>query len=305
MALTGLLALLDDITTVLDDVAALSKVAAQKTAGIAGDDLAVNAEGLVGIDPARELPIIGRVALGSVVNKVVLVPLALALPSAAITPLMLCGGGFLCYEGIHKIAHKDTHEDSAEHERLREALQEGPEALRKMEAAKVRQAILTDVVLSAEIVVVALGAVAEQPLMQKAAVLSLVSLGMTAGIYGLVAAIVKIDDVGLWLAEGQAVGSARKRMGRSLVDLAPRLMRVIGVVGTIAMFLVGGGIVLHAVPGAEEAVHHFIEHQVPGAALQAVLANGTSLAAGLLVGLAVVAVVDGGKYLLGRGVRAA
>lgn len=288
---TGLLALLDDVVSILDDVAVLSKVAAQKTAGIAGDDLAVNAEGLIGIDPSRELPIIGKVALGSVANKFVLVPLALALPHAAITPLLMCGGAFLCYEGFHKVAHKHDAHDDAHHDELVAALKSGPEAVAAVEAQKVRQAIITDVVLSAEIVAVALGAMSEEPFATKAVALSVVSLGMTAGIYGLVAAIVKVDDVGFHLQTSPA-GSFRHTAGGWLVRGAPVVLRGLSVVGTAAMFLVGGGILIHGIPAAAEAMHH-LDHVVPHGPLFWLAEHGITALLGVVAGVVVAGVVAG------------
>ena len=282
MAGSGLLALLDDVTTILDDVAAMSKIAAKKTAGIAGDDLAVNAEGLVGIDPSRELPIVGKVALGSAANKLVLIPLALILPQAVIVPLLMIGGAFLCYEGLHKVLHKKDEHDEEHEAELLAAVRSGPAALKKVEAQKVKQAIITDLVLSAEIVAVALGAVMNEPWQTKAGVLVVVGYGMTIIVYGLVAGIVKLDDLGLRLQ--RAPGSAA--LGKLIVDKTPILMRVISVVGTTAMFLVGGGIVLHGVPGAEAALHDLLAFAqgVP------VLPTLLDLLATLLVGVGVGAV---------------
>lgn len=300
MPATGLLALLDDITTILDDVATLTKVAAKKTAGIAGDDLAVNAEGLVGLDPSRELPIVAKVALGSGVNKLVLIPLALALPREVITPLLMFGGAFLCYEGLHKILHKGDPEEVEHKAELLEALQAGPEALRKVEAQKVKQAILTDVILSAEIVAVALGAVADQPLATKAMVLSVVGFGMTVAIYGLVAGIVKLDDLGLHLQQTGTPGGARQRLGRFLIDKTPLLMKGISVVGTIAMFLVGGGIILHGIPGAEEQLHHLLERVRDVPMLASVLSTLASLVVGLVVGAVAQPIVGGLTKLIAK-----
>lgn len=302
MAGVGLLALLDDITTILDDVAVLSKVAAQKTAGIAGDDLAVSSQAVVGIDPSRELPIVGKVALGSALNKCVLVPIALALPTVAITPLLACGGLFLCYEGFHKVAHRHDEQDEKHEKELITAIHTGPEALANVEWSKVKQAIGTDVVLSAEIVAVALGSVAEQPFATKALVLALVSAVMTVGIYGLVALIVKLDDIGLYLQRSPP-GSARHRAGGVIVTAAPKLMKVISVVGTAAMFLVGGGIVLHAFHGAEEAVHHAIEGVVGAAAGGWVMAV-VPVVVGVLLG-AVVSGVVAAVGAVGRRLRPA
>jgi predicted DNA repair protein MutK len=292
MPAAGLLALLDDITMIMDDVAVLSKVAAKKTAGIAGDDLAVNAEGLVGIQPDRELPIIGKVALGSIANKFVLVPLALILPSAAITPLLMCGGAFLCYEGVHKVTHKEDEEDKAHHEKMVEAIQAGPEDLARLESEKVKSAIVTDIVLSAEIVAVALGAVAEADTRTKALVLSVVAGGMTIGIYGLVALIVKVDDFGLYLQRKNAPGSALHSFGGWLLRVMPKVMRAISVIGTIAMFLVGGGIFMHALH-FDQKLEQALEAAMPGSLLVGLLSTAATLTVGALVGVAVVAVVAG------------
>ena len=297
MAATGLLALLDDITAIMDDVAALTKVAAKNTAGIAGDDLAVNAHGLVGIDPSRELPIVGRVALGSTLNKFVLVPLALLLPQAVITPLLMGGGAFLCYEGIHKLTHRKHPEET---DKLLDAARAGPDDLQAFEAVKIRQAIVTDIILSAEIVAVALGAVAEEPLATKAIVLSVGSLAMTFAIYGLVALIVKLDDIGLYLQRSAGKGTLRYGVGRALVDGTPYLMRLISVGGTIAMFLVGGGILLHGFHGAEEQVHHLITSITMNGTLIWIMELIATLVVGMVAGAVVAGVVEAGKWLWRR-----
>ena len=290
MPATGLLALLDDITTILDDVAALSKVAAQKTAGIAGDDLAVGAEGLVGLEPSRELPIVGKVALGSLVNKAILVPIALALPHAAIAPLLMIGGTFLCYEGFHKVYHRRDAEDEAHDKALVEAVQAGPDALREIERKKVRQAILTDFVLSAEIVAVGLSAVADEPLATRAMVLVFVSVAMTIGIYGIVAGLVKLDDVGLHLQRGSTEGRLRWRIGGGIVAAVPRLMSAIGVIGTIAMFLVGGGILAHGIPALGHGLDRLAEG-VGSTILRGLVTGLSNVVIGLLLGALATGVV--------------
>lgn len=292
MATAGLLALLDDLTMLLDDVGAMSKVAAQKTAGIAGDDLAVNAEGLVGLAPDRELPIVGKVALGSLANKVVLVPLALALPAAAITPLLMFGGAFLCYEGFHKLTHRAGAEDHAHHAALTDAMRTSADALADLERGKIRGAILTDIILSAEIVAVALGSIAEAPFAQKALTLSLVAVGMTVGIYGLVALIVKLDDIGLWLQRGRW-----PRLGGALVAGTPLLMRALSWIGTVAMFLVGGGILVHGVPGAEAALEHALHDVIPAGWLATVAHEGVVLAVGLGAGAVVAGLVGAAGWV--------
>jgi predicted DNA repair protein MutK len=280
MATSGLLALLDDITLIMDDVAAMSKLAAKKTAGIVGDDLAVNANVVVGIDPSRELPIVGKIALGSLVNKAILIPLALALPAVAITPLLMAGGAFLCYEALHKVMHKHGPEDDEHHRDMLEAIQDGPDALLKLENKKVWGAIGTDTILSAEVVAVALGAVATAPLMTKAITLTLVGIGMTVGVYGLVAAIVKVDDLGLWLQNTGA--PAKQRLGEFLLKAMPWFMKALSVLGTAAMFAVGGGILLHGIP----ALEHMIEAGLAHVPFHAFLGGPLSLIASLIFGVA-------------------
>lgn len=293
----GLLAVLDDITTLLDDVAAMSKLAAKKTAGIVGDDLAVNANVVVGIDPTRELPIVGKIALGSLANKAVLIPLAIALPSQMITPLLMFGGAFLCYEAVHKMVHKAGHADEEHHE---EILDTSPDALRKLENQKVWGAIGTDAILSAEVVAVALGEVATAPLATKALALTVVGVGMTIGVYGLVAGIVKVDDVGLHLqsAEGDGAGARlRRRLGVLLVKAMPVFMKGLSILGTAAMFLVGGGILVHGIP----ALHHLVEaaaHAVPS--LGGLMGLLGSLLVGVVAGFVCMPVFD----LLGKALGA-
>ncbi|MCB9777659.1 MAG: DUF808 domain-containing protein [Alphaproteobacteria bacterium] len=306
MPATGLLALIDDITAIMDDVAVLSKVAAQKTAGIAGDDLAVNAEGLVGIEPSRELPIVGKVALGSLVNKTILVPVALLLPTAAITPLLMVGGTYLCFEGFHKVWEKvsphDDAEEAAEHAAVVAANKAGPQSVAELERTKVKQAIVTDFVLSAEIVAVALGAVVDEPMATKATVLALVAALMTVAIYGIVGLLVKLDDIGLHLQRRSAPGSFQHRLGGAIVAGVPYLMKTISVVGTAAMFLVGGGIFVHGIPGAEDAVHHFVEGLSQSDLVQTLVSSLGSLALGVVVG-AIATVVFGGIGRAWKAVR--
>lgn len=300
MAVGGLLALLDDVTAILDDVAALSKVAAEKTVGIAGDDLAVNAQGLVGIAPARELPIVAKVGLGSLVNKLFLIPIALLLPSSWITPLLMLGGIFLCYEGVHKVLHKEKPEEKAHRQEVVAAAKDSEVALAAVEKQKVKQAILTDIVLSAEIIAVSLAAVAEEPLLVRASVLSVVGVAMTLGIYGLVAVVVKLDDVGLHF-QVTSTANWKRALGTLLVEKTPVLMRCISVGGTFAMFLVGGGILLHGIPGAEEALHHVLAPFASTPMLQATLQNLTALLLGIAAGLLVLGGSAGLAHLKGDG----
>ncbi|HEY1076634.1 MAG TPA: DUF808 domain-containing protein [Fontimonas sp.] len=298
MAAGSLLLLLDDIATMLDDVAVMTKVAAKKTAGVLGDDLALNAEQVSGVRAERELPVVWAVAKGSFINKLILVPAALAISAVmpwAIVPLLMIGGAFLCYEGAEKLAHKfmhDAHEDDAARaERVRALADERIDPV-ALEREKIKGAIRTDFILSAEIVVITLGTVADAVFSRQVAVLCVVALSMTVGVYGLVAGIVKIDDAGLALS--RRAGAAAKAFGRALLALAPLLMKFLSVVGTAAMFLVGGGILVHGVP----VLHHAIEHttQLAGGvpsigivlgALSSMLINGLiGLAAGVVLVLA-------------------
>ncbi len=270
----GLLTVLDDITAVLDDVATMSKVAAKKTAGLIGDDLAVNANVVVGIDPKRELPIVGKIALGSLANKALLIPLALLLPTRFIGPLLLLGGAFLCYEALHKIFHKKK--STPKH---REQVVD-PAALEKK---KVRGAIGTDTILSAEVLAVALGAVAEATLLTKALTLSVVGLAMTVGVYGIVAFIVKADDIGLHFKTSEK--SWVRSLGDFIVSFTPRFMKFLSFVGTAAMLLVGGGILLHGVPVLEHGVELFTHGITNSSVLQGALGLAINLLAGIVLGL--------------------
>lgn len=308
MAAGSLLALLDDIASVLDDVAAMSKVAAKKTAGVLGDDLALNAQQVAGVDADRELPVVWAVARGSFVNKAILVPAALAISAFApwaITPLLMIGGAFLCYEGVEKLAHKYLHspEEDAAHEReLAAAVVDPSVDMVALEKDKIKGAIRTDFILSAEIIVISLGTVAGAPFGQQVAVLSGIAVLMTVGVYGLVAAIVKMDDAGLYLS--QRASAAAKAVGGALLAAAPRLMKALSVLGTIAMFMVGGGILSHAIA----PLHHFSEsvaHSVAGApavgpVLAAVAPTLVDTVAGVLAGAAVLLVVSIFQRLRGK-----
>jgi uncharacterized protein len=294
---TSLLALLDDITTVLDDVALLSKIAAKKTAGVLGDDLALNAQQVAGVQAERELPVVWAVAQGSLRNKAILVPAALlisAFAPALVVPLLMIGGAYLCYEGFEKLAHKLLHsqaEDDAEHARLTAALVNPELDLVALERSKIKGAIRTDFVLSAEIIIIALGTVAAAPLTTQLVVLVSVALLMTLGVYGFVAVIVKLDDIGLALSRRPRALSAA--FGRGLLVFAPWLMRTLSVLGTAAMFLVGGGILVHGLPALQLAVDTMTAGMgsITAAALAAlgdavvgVFAGGLVLAGVLLLG---------------------
>ncbi len=266
MAGSSLLILIDDITLLLDDVAAMSKVAAKKTAGVLGDDLALNAQQVAGIRAERELPVVWGVAKGSFKNKLILVPAALGLSAFApwsITPILMVGGAYLCYEGFEKIAHPflHSHEEDEHNRELIEAYHNPLIYLEAIEKEKIEGAIRTDFILSAEIIVIALGTVADKDLMTQTMVVSGIAIAITIGVYGIVAAIVKMDDVGLHLLqtapEGKR-GAPQRALGQGLLSFAPRLMKILTVVGTAAMFLVGGSILLHGIPDA----HHLIENTV-------------------------------------------
>ncbi|RJF96930.1 DUF808 domain-containing protein [Noviherbaspirillum cavernae] len=265
MAGASLLTLLDDIATVLDDVAVLTKVAAKKTAGVLGDDLALNAQQVAGVRADRELPVVWAVAKGSTKNKVILVPAALAISAFApwaVTPLLMVGGVFLCYEGVEKVAHKLLHtkeEDSARHADLVNALSDPAVDVAAYESDKIRGAVRTDFILSAEIVAITLGTVASAPFTTQVAVLSTVAVVMTVGVYGAVAGIVKLDDAGLYLSKKGGDSLWRRtvrRTGEAMLRAAPHLMKSLSVIGTIAMFTVGGGILTHGIPAAHAPIEH-------------------------------------------------
>ncbi len=268
MAGSSLLALIDDIATLLDDVSVMTKVATKKTAGVLGDDLALNAQQVAGVNADRELPVVWAVAKGSMINKAILVPAALAISALEtwlhsqginiplITPLLMLGGAFLCYEGVEKLAHKFLHskkEDDQHHKELVQAVVDEKVDMVAFEKDKIKGAIRTDFILSAEIIVISLGTVADQDFTRQMSVLVAISLIMTVGVYGLVAGIVKLDDLGLALS--RAGTGLKARIGRGILVGAPWLMKFLSVAGTAAMFLVGGSILVHGIA----PLHHFIE----------------------------------------------
>ena len=265
MAGTSLLALIDDISSILDDVSVLTKVAAQKTTGVLGDDLALNAQQVAGVNAERELPVVWAVAKGSLRNKLILVPVALAISALApwaITPLLMLGGAFLCFEGFEKLAHAYLHRDELDAHRaeLAHAVANPAVDLVALEQDKIKGAIRTDFILSAEIIVITLGTVATAPFGMQVTVLAGIAVLMTIGVYGLVAGIVKLDDGGLYLSR-QPTRLARQ-LGHGILAAAPVMMKMLSVVGTAAMFLVGGGILVHGMPGAHDLIHaaaHAIE----------------------------------------------
>lgn len=290
--------LLDDIATILDDVALMTKKAASKTAGVLGDDLALNAQQVSGVVAKRELPVVWAVAKGSFVNKLILVPAALALnhwAKWAVNPLLMIGGAYLCYEGVEKLVHHFLH-------RSKKTIEEAEEEFSELKAGevdekgKIKGAIRTDFVLSAEIIVISLGVVASKPFATQAMVLSAIALIMTVGVYGLVACIVKLDDLGLFLSQKKGV---LQGIGRAILWFAPFLMKTLSIVGTVAMFLVGGQILVHGIP----AVHHWIVHvsHDMGAVLERVLPLLFDGVFGVVAGAVVLAVVHPIMKLAGKG----
>nr|QWL74190.1 DUF808 domain-containing protein [Aeromonas hydrophila] len=292
MAGTSLLALLDDIASVLDDVALMTKMAAKKTAGVLGDDLALNAEQVSGVRAERELPVVWAVAKGSFRNKLILVPAAIAISALVpwlITPLLMLGGAYLCFEGAEKLAHKFLPHEASEGEAHTAPV---PDDLVAFEQQKIKGAIRTDFILSAEIIVIALGTVQGASLALQLSVVAGIALLMTVGVYGLVGLIVKLDDIGLHLLQKPDGNALRRAVGQGLLVTAPRLMHLLALVGTIAMFMVGGGILVHGWP----LVHHLIEGAAAavatlpavGAALALVTPTLLNAVAGVVAGLVLV-----------------
>ncbi|HDX8479443.1 TPA: DUF808 domain-containing protein [Klebsiella oxytoca] len=292
MAGSSLLTLLDDIATLLDDISVMGKLAAKKTAGVLGDDLSLNAQQVTGVRANRELPVVWGVAKGSLINKVILVPLALLISAFipwAITPLLMLGGAFLCFEGVEKVVHtlqarKHKEDPQVRQQRLEALANQDPMAF---ERDKVKGAVRTDFILSAEIVAITLGIVAEAPLLNQILILSGIALLVTVGVYGLVGVIVKLDDMGYWLAEKSR--ALAQWTGKALLAIAPRLMKVLSIVGTLAMFLVGGGIVVHGIT----PLHHAIENLAQGqnGVIASLLPMAANLVLGFIIGAIVLAVV--------------
>lgn len=298
---TSLLLLLDDIATVLDDVSVLTKVAAKKTAGVLGDDLALNAQQVAGVRANRELPVVWAVCKGSFVNKAILVPAALLIGTWLpwlVTPLLMVGGAFLCFEGFEKLAHKFLHKkdsaaETARHERL---IADATVDIVAAEKAKVKGAIRTDFILSAEIIAITLGTVQGQPFVTQLTVLAGIAIVMTIGVYGLVAGIVRLDDAGFYLSKRQDAVS--RVSGRALLAAAPWLMKLLSVAGTIAMFLVGGGILVHGVPPLAHALEAWAANA--GAMAGGLASIGANAGIGVIAGAIVLAAVEGAKKALGR-----
>ena len=292
MAGSSLLVLIDDIATVLDDVALMTKAATKKTAGVLGDDLALNAQQVTGVRPARELPVVLAVAWGSMINKAILVPAAVAISFFVpwlVTPLLMLGGAFLCFEGFEKLVHKFLHQEDEKTRKneLREALKKPDVDLKAFEKNKIKGAIRTDFILSAEIIAITLGTVTTQTIGMQFMVLAVVAILITVFVYGLVAGIVKLDDGGLYLSQQE--NPVLQKLGSGILWLAPYLMKMLSILGTIAMFLVGGGILTHGFTPVYDAIHHFSEgfSGVVGT-LVPVLANGVF---GVLAGALLVAII--------------
>jgi hypothetical protein len=313
MAGTSLIALIDDIASVLDDVAVLTKLATRKTAGVLGDDLALNAQQVAGVRADRELPVVWAVAKGSLKNKAILVPAALIISGLApwaVMPLMMVGGAYLCYEGFEKLAHRWLHRDDDDrqhHAELVQALDDAEVDPVAFERDKIKGAVRTDFILSAEIIVITLGTVATAPFATRVAVLVGISLIMTAGVYGLVAGIVKLDDAGLFLSRRSGdgiVARAQRGLGAAILRVAPWLMKALSVAGTAAMFLVGGGILVHGIPalhhGVEELAHRAGLLPVIGGVLQAASPMLLNALAGVAAGAVALAAVGIVQRLRGR-----
>lgn len=302
---SSLLALIDDIATILDDVSIMTKIAAKKTAGVLGDDLALNAQQVTGVKPVRELPVVMAVFKGSLRNKLILVPAALLISAFipwAVTPLLMLGGAFLCYEGFEKLAHRFLHDDTEKHAETVRALADPNVDMVAFEKNKISGAVRTDFILSAEIIAITLGTVADAPFLQQVLVLSGIALIMTIGVYGLVAGIVKLDDLGLLLSQktGALVGS----IGNAILFIAPWLMKTLSVVGTAAMFMVGGGILTHGFV----AVHHAIQSSAEftlalpyiGSVLGGLLPTFLDVLFGILAGAVILGVVTLAGRVFGK-----
>jgi hypothetical protein len=312
MAGTSLLSLIDDIATLLDDVALLTKVAARKTAGVLGDDLALNAQQVAGVRADRELAVVWAVAKGSLLNKAILVPVALIISAVApwaVRPLLMVGGAFLCYEGLEKLTHQflrsKNNEDAPHHDKLVRVVSAPGLDHVAMEKEKIKGAVRTDFILSAEIIVISLGSVATAPFITRVLVLTGIALIMTVGVYGLVAGIVKLDDGGLSLSQrtGDAYSARVQRaLGAGILATAPWLMRGLAVAGTAAMFLVGGGILTHGIPGAHSWIERSADGMAPlpviGGALQWLTPFMLDGVAGILAGTLVLTMVSGARHVI-------
>ncbi len=292
----GLLMVLDDIVSMLDDVAGMSKMAAKKTAGVLGDDLALNAEQVSGVRSNRELPVVFGVFKGSLINKLILVPMALLINyflPALMTPLLMIGGAFLCFEGVENLYEKFFHKDALKHhqDEHKEHLKLSEEELMTLEKKKVKGAIRTDFILSAEIIVISLNAINEYPLMQKIISLSFLGLMFTVFVYGIVALIVRLDDIGFWFQKKKSAVS--KKIGLGFILVVPYLMKALSFVGLVAMFLVGGGIIVHGIHPISEFIHHL----APIGWMGAVVSSLGNAVVALIVGIVVFMLYEVGLKL--------
>ncbi|VFR43186.1 Membrane protein, putative [plant metagenome] len=302
MAGSSFFALFDDIALLLDDVAAMSKVALKKSAGVLGDDLALNAQQVTGVPVNRELPVVWAVAKGSLINKAILVPAALLISAFSpwlVTPLLMLGGAFLCYEGFEKVMHRFLHAKDSDHAARVKALQDPDVDIVAFEKTKIKGAIRTDFILSAEIIAIALGAVAGASLLTQALVLSSIALLVTVGVYALVAGIVRLDDWGIALSQRGSAFS--QRLGRSIVAAAPYLMKTLSIVGTAAMFMVGGAILVHGVPAIAHAVEATVAAVGTSGLAQGAVGILLEAGVGVVAGGIIVGVVVIAKKMLGRG----
>ncbi|MDR1528879.1 MAG: DUF808 domain-containing protein [Burkholderiales bacterium] len=300
MAGGSLLMLLDDIASVLDDVSAMTKIAAKKTAGVLGDDLALNAQQVSGVRADRELVVVWAVAKGSLINKAILVPAALVISifmPKLITPLLMIGGAYLCFEGFEKVAHNIVRRHHKPNERVDEQEEKSAASATTSEREKIRGAIRTDFILSAEIIVISLGAVAGAIWQTQIGVLVAVALLMTVGVYGLVAGIVKLDDIGLYLS--RKTSKISNRIGMGILSVAPYLMKTLSVVGTLAMFLVGGGMIVHGIAPLAE-VSDMLTQYLSGNLLKTLAAALWSALVGAVLGGAVIALVESGRWMIRR-----
>lgn len=301
MAGTSLLALIDDIATLLDDVALMTKVAAKKTSGVIGDDLALNAEQVSGIRAEREIPVVLAVAKGSFINKVILVPLAIlisAIAPWAITPLLMLGGSYLCFEGFEKIMHSLFHKEAHHPEDSLPILTDPTIDLVAFEKDKIKGAVRTDFILSGEIIVIVLGTVATESLLNQSIVVATIAFGITVVVYGIVAAIVKLDDLGLYLLKSEGI---KKSIGGVILKSAPLLMKTLSIVGTAAMFLVGGEILLHGIPHSHDAIvaiEHYVENiNYVGQGLSAFTPSLLSALFGLSAGALLIGIFNTGRLI--------
>ncbi|BBV10176.1 TPA: DUF808 domain-containing protein [Providencia stuartii] len=305
MAGSSLLALLDDIAAVLDDVSVMTKMAAKKTSGVLGDDLALNAQQVTGVRAEREIPVVWAVAKGSFINKLILVPLALlisALIPWAVTPLLMIGGAYLCFEGAEKLMHKYLHSAQEHHEKREQKAVMSPEELAAFEKSKIKGAVRTDFVLSAEIIAITLGIVSATTFMNQVIVLSIIAIVMTIGVYGLVAGIVKLDDLGFYLQKKASAWLSK--LGTWLIYATPYLMKTLSVVGTAAMFMVGGGILTHGIT----TVYYWIEElalalsltPAIGKVMQFITPSLANLIFGLIVGIILVLLITLAKQVKTR-----